>query len=98
MNDELLVCLFTGKCYHYEYDYFVIFNGSITKADYCVESVGFHNSYCVIENKTFYNVKYSQEVVNKEEYTTTPIGLICVIMFIMWLFIKFVMYQFSYKK
>lgn len=77
-NEEYLNCLFTGQCYRYEYDYYVIFDGTVMKADYCYEPVGFQSSYCVIENKTFYNVNFSKEIINREEYTTQPIGLFAI--------------------
>lgn len=82
-NEENLKCLFTGQCYRYEYDYYVIFDGTVMKADYCYEPVGFQSSYCVIENKTFYNVKFSKEIINREEYTTQPTGFIVLFIVIM---------------
>lgn len=85
-NEENLKCLFTGQCYRYEYDYYVIFDGTVMKADYCYE----HGSYCVIENKTFYNVKFSKEIINREEYTTQPIGFIVLFIVIMYLIYRFV--------
>lgn len=89
-NEENLKCLFTGQCYRYKYDYYVIFDGTVMKADYCYEPIGFQSSYCVIENKTFYNVKFLKEIINREEYTTQPIGFIVLFIVIMYLIYRFV--------
>lgn len=89
-NEEYLNCLFTGQCYRYEYDYYVIFDGTVMKADYCYDPVGFQSPYCVIENKTFYNVKFSKEITSREEYTACPIGFIVLFLVIIYSILRFV--------
>lgn len=93
-NEDNFNCLFTGQCYRYEYDYYVIFDGIVMKADYCYDHVGFQNSYCVIENKTFYNVNFSKEIVNKEKYTTHPIGLFVIFFVLLYVINKIFLISF----
>ena len=84
MNDELK-CFFKGECYKNHYDYYILLDGSLVKADYCYKGMPYERSYCSVEGKKFYGVRYSEEFSYKTPYKTTSIFSIMILTIIFWI-------------
>lgn len=88
---ENIICLFKGECYKNHYDYYIIFDGTVVKADNCYRAVGLRDSYCTVEGKNFYNVSYSEEFSYRTPYQKYPIIIPILVFFFILCIPKLVM-------